>query len=357
MEHSQTPQKNKKSTKQQILSYIEKNRNASPKELTEYLGISSRAVFKHLKDLLETGELHKIGKPPIVFYQTAVSAPGGVVASPSMRKSSPEGAKLASLDTQVDTQTQKIIDENFMTITPLGEVLEGAKGFAHWCVQRSLNYKEMAQKYASLIKKYRKIKESGEFKGLIDSTAKLKSTFKQVNVDALYYIDFYSIEIFGKTKLGQKLLYAKQGQDKKLIRELAREINPHVNEIIREKQIDGVVFVPPTVKREVQLMDELEKELAPDVPRIPVFKLKTPIQIPQKTLSKLEDRIQNARSTFAVGEKARYKNVLIIDDAVGSGATINEIAGLLQAREMISGKVFGLAITGSLKGFDVISEV
>jgi len=48
---------------------------------------------------------------------------------------------------------------------------------------------------------------------------------------------------------------------------------------------------------------------------------------------------------------------LLIDDAIGSGATLNEIALQIKNRGIVNGKIIGLAITGSIKGFDVISEV
>jgi len=52
-----------------------------------------------------------------------------------------------------------------------------------------------------------------------------------------------------------------------------------------------------------------------------------------------------------------YKNILLIDDAVGSGSTLNETAGQIKRKGICKGQVIGLTITGSFKGFDVISEV
>ncbi|MCX6791373.1 MAG: hypothetical protein NTV62_04290, partial [Candidatus Gribaldobacteria bacterium] len=114
---------------------------------------------------------------------------------------------------------------------------------------------------------------------------------------------------------------------------------------------------PPTVKREVQFMKELEKNLALKNNKIEVTKIKTSVVVPQKTLNKLEDRVENAKKTFVVEGNEGYKNILLIDDAIGSGATLNEIALQIRERGIISGKIIGLAITGSIKGFDVISEV
>jgi predicted amidophosphoribosyltransferase len=50
------------------------------------------------------------------------------------------------------------------------------------------------------------------------------------------------------------------------------------------------------------------------------------------------------------------KRLLLIDDAVGSGATMNEIA-LKIKQKGLSDAVLGVAITGSYKGFEVISEL
>ncbi|MFA6622451.1 MAG: hypothetical protein WCV43_08870, partial [Candidatus Caldatribacteriota bacterium] len=76
----------------------------------------------------------------------------------------------------------------------------------------------------------------------------------------------------------------------------------------------------------------------------------------QKTLNKLDDRIDNAKKTIVVEDCFQYNNVLLIDDAVGSGATLNETAAQIKQNK-IAKNVIGLAITGSFKGFDVISEV
>ncbi len=45
-----------------------------------------------------------------------------------------------------------------------------------------------------------------------------------------------------------------------------------------------------------------------------------------------------------------------MDDAVGSGATLNETALKLK-RKGICDMVIGYAVTGSFKGFDVLQEV
>ena len=84
--------------------------------------------------------------------------------------------------------------------------------------------------------------------------------------------------------------------------------------------------------------------------------MKTPVIVPQKTLNKLEDRIENAKRTIMVDDTKKFKTVLLIDDALGSGATINETAKKIK-NQGLADTIIGLAITGSFSGFEVISEV
>jgi predicted amidophosphoribosyltransferase len=191
----------------------------------------------------------------------------------------------------------------------------------------------------------------------LNATSKIKKTFEGENcVDKLFYYDFYSIEIFGKTKIGQKLLYAKQSQDRKLILEISEEILSAINNLIKKEKIDSVVFVPPTVPRKIQFMTVLESNLKLKLPKIKVKKIIADIRVPQKTLKKLKDRVENAEETFFVNDDVSFKKTLIIDDAVGSGASINQIACKLKENKN-SKKVVGSSIVGSLNDFEVVSEV
>lgn len=322
-------------TKQKIIDYIKTNGQASGKELTDYIGeISSRAIRKQLKNLLEEETLRKIGKPPKVYYMLAEE-------------------KKTTSSIIIDEKIRHLIDEHYLYISPSGDPEYGWNGFISWCNKTKQDAIKTAQEYTTTLKKYDMLRKDD----LIDGLPKMKHTFDKVFLDHLYYLDFYSIERFGKTKLGQMLLYAKQSQNKKLIRQLANEISPKIQTIIFKHAVDGILFIPPTVKREIQFMKELEKQLSLPISTLSVTKVKTEIVVPQKTLSKLADRIENARKTIIVDETKRYTNILLIDDAVGSGATLNETACHIRQKNLCNGSIIGLAVTGSFKGFDVISEV
>jgi DNA-binding Lrp family transcriptional regulator len=320
-------------TSEKILKLVAEKMQITASALANELGISKQAIYKHLPELLSSGQLTKIGRPPKVFYM-----PGEKIAEKT-------GYVIASDD-------KKIIDKNYLFITPSGEKLEGFSGFTYWCEKQKLPVEKTVKEYTKTLKKYATFKKND----LIDGMPKMQGTFENVHLDAIYYLDFYSIERFGKTKLGQMLLYAKQSQNKKLMQELIAGIKPVIEKILKKLKIDGVGYIPPTVKREVQFMNELRKKLNLPVRELAITKIRTEIIVPQKTLNKLVDRIENARQTFVILESSHFGTVLLIDDAVGSGATLNEIARKIKDKK-IAKKVIGLAITGSFKGMDVISEV
>jgi DNA-binding transcriptional ArsR family regulator len=320
-------------TRVKILEYIKIHNHVRVPDLVRELQITRASVHRQLNKLRDEGKLEKIGKPPKVYYSLA--------------------SKKIDYLHLADKAILKTINARYLYISPTGEEKRGWDGFLAWCEKTKQDPIKTANEYISTIKKFDKYKEGN----LIDGMVKMKKTFKDVFLDKLYYLDFYSIERFGKTKLGQLLLYAKQSQSLVLMNQLNEQIRPEILRVIKEKRIDGILFIPPTVKREIQIMKELERQLALPMQTLSVTKIKTDIIVPQKTLSKLDDRVENAKKTIIVEDKKKYKNVLIIDDAVGSGATMNETARQIKDNSLVSGKIIGLAITGSFKGFDVISEV
>jgi len=321
-------------TGQKIIEYISKNSQASPKDLYNFLGISPRAVFKQLLVLSNKNLVQKVGHPPKVYYTLA--------SKEQLKK-----------PIDLTEQNKRIIDENFYYISPVGQEKIGLEGFEAWCHKQNLEPSKTALEYISTLEKYSQYKKND----LIDGMRKMSTTFEHVALDRLFYLDFYAIERFGKTKLGQLLLLAKSSQNKKQITTLIEMISPQVENIIKEFNIDAVGFIPPTVKRETQLMNELKKRLPIKQRLLSIIKAKTTVMVAQKTLNKLQDRVDNARQTIIVEDKTPFDNILLVDDAVGSGATLNETAAQIKRKKLCRGKIIGLAIVGSFKGFDVISEV
>jgi hypothetical protein len=240
-------------------------------------------------------------------------------------------------------------------ISEIGQILYGLEGFENWCYKRNLPIEKTIDEFMITKDKYNSYFDQN---GLISGLEKLQNTkgYDTIFMDEVLYLDFYAIERFGKTKLGTILHYAKQGQNKMLMQLLIEQIKQKIQIIIEKYSIDAIAYVPPTIKRETQLMKVLANGLKINLPFIQIIKISGLIPVPQKSLNKLEERINNAENTFVIKGNVSYNNLLLIDDAIGSGSTLNQIAGKIKKKQLAK-SIIGLAIVGSFKGFDVITDV
>ncbi len=326
-------------TKQQIYDFIKKNKQASPRQITDFLKISSQAVHRQLKKLIGDKQIVKMGTSPRVYYK--------IVESVKYK-----------INFEIDQKTQNFYTENYLYINPQGQIIHGDEGFKAWVEinkQTHLIHK-LSDEYIQTRQRYNQYFDS-KIK-MIEASEKFKITFADCQLDFIYYSDFYSLPKFGKTLLGNLVLYAKQAQNIKLIGEVAEHISQSLVKLIKFQKIDAIVWTPHSLPRKIPFLNQIKKNLNLELPEIVFLKAYSgEIPIPQKSLSKLEERIDNAENTIYPKENHfNYKRVLIFDDAVGSGATLQAIAGKLKK---INPKVVtvGYAIVGSLKGFEVIKEV
>lgn len=323
--------------KKDILNYLKLNLEATPKQISNNFGVSRQLVHRYLAQLLAEGKLSKIGKSPLVYYQY-------------IEKKTVKATSNAQVVEDVNHEYNEI---DFIEITVDGRYLKGIEAFEYWCAMRNQPVEKTLGEYKKTLLKYVQYKKNG----FIDGTQKLLNTkgFDKIGLDKLFYIDFYAIERFGKTKLGKLMHFGKQSQSIKLINEIIDISLPTVQKIIKHFKVDAVAYIPPTLPRSVQIMNEFEHKFSINLPHIKLIKVKGEIVVPQKALSKIQDRILNTQKSIVVGESKKYDTILIIDDAVGSGATLNETANKIKAKG-IAKTVYGLAITGSYKGFEVLSE-
>jgi hypothetical protein len=393
----------KTSTSADIIKYIENNQQSSVKELVNHFGLSPQAIQRQLKKLIESEELTKVGTPPRVYYilnrqynfheaiknkmfnhtSNGLAYNEFKIKNPNTKITKKEFDQnyTSTINDVVSDQVEKItfsdrfiletrnkninkaIDDNFINIINGNRIESGISALQKWCIDRNIEFYKTAEQYIETYKKYQLYKNKS---GLISATHKFTTTFHPSYLDKGYYIDFYSVERFGKTKLGTYILYAKQSQSIQLMKEVFKIVDEPIMKLIKSEKIDAVGFIPPTISRKIQFMTELKRMLAIELPEVKITKIKATITIAQKTLSKLSDREQNARNTIFIDEKRKFKNILLIDDAVGSGSTFNEVAKKIRERGIVTGNIIGIALTGSAngivdtntkKGFDVVNEV
>ncbi len=325
------------SIENQIIDYLKIHSEGSANDLQEYIGVSRQMIHRVLNRMLEQNYLQKLGRPPRVFYRLNLAGAG---KQPGISLSEEEII---------------FLNEHFLVITETGKRLEGPEAMQAWCERQNLPVEKTTKEFIVTKKKYLKYFLPT---GLINGTEKLQNTkgFDYIAIDKLFYCDFYAIERFGKTRLGTLLHFAKQGQNRPLMQEIIELTKSRVENLVKEVKAEAVGYIPPTIKRHLQIMKVLQQGYNLPLPHINLLKVTGAIPVPQKSLSKLEDRISNAKASIVVKDTRRFGNILLIDDAVGSGATINETAVKLKQKGLAK-KISGLAITGSFKGFDVIQEV
>lgn len=329
-------------TRDKIIEYINYHGQARVEDLKRALQISNVAIHKQVKKLLRDNVIVRVGKPPLVFYKF------------------PSEGRLENRQTrQLSEYTKRIIQENFLSITPGGKLFYGLEGFYYWAntYQRNKSSLMLAQEYVDTFQDQRRHFSK---EGWIDSTVKLKNTFKEAFVDNLLFQDMYSYRLFGRTKLARLVMYAKQIGSKNLIVTISTMVKPLIEKIIKGYKIDAIVYIPPTVPRPIQFMDELALQLNLPLPEIKLAKvIPGEIPIPQKTLASVEERIVNARDSIylKITKHPRYENILLIDDVVGSGASFNETAKKLKRAKVGYMKIVAFAIVGNIKGYDVIREI
>lgn len=344
-----------KSYKKQILELIEQSGGVSAKKIRTELDISEPTVFKHLGRLVESGQIIKLGRPPKVFYKINESLHLSNIPR-RLEQAPPSRGEFQGTPIADQTQGLKVerIRSEFLHITPDGRLLEGLVGFLFWCQKQDLDFQKTVVEYVETLQKYDRYKKNG----IIDASFKLQESFgDQSFLDKLFYLDFYAIERFGKTKLAQLSFQAKQSQDGRLMREVVELVKDQIAQVVQNLDVQAVGFIPPTVDRKVQFQTILREGLALPIPHLNLLKLTLDTPIQQKTLKSKSDRVLNASTTIFVDDDRVFENVLLIDDFVGSGSTLNETAKKIRQKSLVTGGLFGLALTGSFKGFEVVSQM
>ena len=95
-------------------------------------------------------------------------------------------------------------------------------------------------------------------------------------------------------------------------------------------------------------MTFLKKRLALNIPIINAQKNSSLLPIQQKNLKRLKDKIIHAKKSIEIEKTEAYKKVLIIDDVLDSGASINEVAKKL-IQQKLTTEVYAFTVVANVK--------
>jgi len=323
-------------TKWYILGYIRNHAPVTAKQIAEYFDIYSTITHRHLKDLIEQWHIEKRWTPPKVYY------------FPSTAKTWPTW-----------TDDDDFLDAHFLVYDKTGRELIGKDGFAQRCHDRWLNFYKTLASYKELI---HDIDNKRDDLWYIDATSRFRKQFDEIYIDGLRLLEVNQLKQFGKSKLGNLTYYAKQSQSLRLTKQVVELTKDKIHRFIKKHNIDGFCYAPPSLTRSPQLMDELEKgyNLASLwLKRIGLTKIfASDVKIPQKSIKGNKDRIANANNTiYLEPEQPKVKNLLLIDDFIASGATINISAKKIRDK-WLADKIYAIGLLWNIDfDYEVINEV
>jgi biotin operon repressor len=333
--------------------FITSDQQLSIAQMARTTGLSERIIHKYIKALVEKGILMKIGSAPRTSYQLSSQAAALLPIRDDKGVRDDNGIREETLNYTTIT----LLDQYFLKFDADGTELKGYQGFVTWCQQRKLNIQDKADSYIKIIKHIDQIRNDC---GLLDATQAFSKHVDHMNLDLVYYADQYKWMDFGRGKLAELTFYAKQSQNRKLITQSIELYKNKLEYLIRQENFDAIAFVPASITRQYQLLTMIDYALQDnDLPRIKIEKFyRSAVKIPQKSLKMREQRIKNAQQTIYVRDPQikNYHKVLLIDDFVGSGSTLNETACKLKAEGVT--EVIGFAIVGNMDlSYEVINEV
>jgi hypothetical protein len=334
-------------TREKIVQILGDKGELRPVDLLIELDVSKALLHRQLKRLLAEGKIVKKGMPPTVFYELA--------NQPDV------WTEIVTPRVEIAKPAHDFLESNYLYVTPDGRLIGGEEGFRVWA-GRSRQRQEFTNLVDDYIRERMKINELIGSDGYLDARQKLEKTFERVNVERVFFSDVYALVRFGKTRLGAMVYYGKLTENLRLIKEVAAEIRPTLERIVETWKIDAIGFIPHSLPRKIPFLPVLREELSLAMPEVKLVKVYAgEIREAQKTLKSLDDRTENARSTIAIKSlpwvnPEDERRILLIDDAVGSGATLNEVAGKLK-RAYGKVRVFGYSVVGSINGFEVIKGV
>lgn len=328
-------------TRENILAFVRLKGQARIHDLVRELKISKAAIHKQVKRLVADNLIEKRGSAPTVFY---------------VLKKVEDGVEETY---DIPDEERSYIENNFLSITPDGKVLQGMKGFSYWAsiYGKNKTIPDLSREYMKNMDD--RIKNETR-DGLVDATHKLTNTFPDSPIHHLFYADIYSIPVFGRTKLAKLVMHAKSAQDKRMIEEIAGAVQSKIQSLIKSYGVQAIAYIPPTVPRPMQFVWELADCLNIPLPIIEITKV-VPGNVPvaQKSLTTTAERVINARESMYPKNVVHlpYKSILLIDDVAGSGASFNEVARKIAPLCDKGTKIIAFAIVGSQKGYDVIRQI
>lgn len=209
--------------------------------------------------------------------------------------------------------------------------------------------------------------------GYINASSKLVSLeqeYKEKCGEEMYLnnLYFWDIDSIDQVQLAnyKTLKKAKSFQEKQVIYALCQKtIGRELSWLIDHKKIDTIIMTPNNAQRKTNVNEVILAYIREntDLSWMNVYPYESitvnnfPERQTQKSIRWVCARMTNAEKLFDCTSITTWNNILLIDDAFGSGATMNMISKKIK-KNLPHCTITGFALIGSMKQwFDVLSEV
>ena len=339
-----------------VIKYISDHGPSKPWNIASWLGIHRVVIQKLLKTWIVQWYISKSWNTPHVIYDITDNVRKHNLIQ---KNTSNNTLNWSNKILGIDFESIKILN-SFYKFESDGDLLTKKDWFVKWCQKRWLDIQASADKYICICQNISKMKDKC---GLIETTKKFaqwlykKYTYKMY-IDKMYYADRYTYDEFGRWPLAEMTFFAKQSQNLELISQTINNIYDQIECLIYHNKIDAIAIIPRSIDRKHQFLKLLKNKLEIfGLPFVDIYKYyPQKIAIAQKTL-KWEARFTNAMNTIQVSIDKQYDNILLIDDFVWSGATMN-ISAMKIKNIWVAKYIIWFAIVGNMDmSYDVINEI
>ncbi len=348
----------------------------SAPEIGSRLGVTRITSYKYLQSLIAQGLIIRQGQGRATRY--ALNTLGSTISMPNVGELSIKestAALLADLQQYMQdiydeivsiAEIESVFDQYAIYLDSQDQIYYGVVAFILWSRDPKHNN---GRSLSALAQEYHQIIASLEVRrrknGFFDATQTAHLTLSEDTefaIDTFLFRELSSIpDGFGRTRAALTLYYGKLNGNRSQIEQAAQSSIEPICDYIKTHSVDAVMYVPPTLGRNIQVRAVLRDMLKLDILEIQAHKITAPnkIQRPQKDIRDRQERIANAEKSMYIAAPAHLKSlqyILILDDSFTTGATPNALAQLLR-RDGFTGQITAITICGNLSYDLAVTEL
>ncbi len=298
----------------QILQLLSTHHTLRPAEIHRVTNFSRQHIHAILKSLLLSGQIIRRGTSPRTYYSLAKA-----------------GQQSSETILQLTDKQHDILQSDFLIIKKEGHQVSGVKAICDYAQELNQDPQQIAIQF--LEARDKQLSEIEIDEGEAHDQIKLletKEAVKQGTIQHFHFADYCEVGDYGDTALAKKLRTAKNSGNALLQLQLFRETERQLQEYIADYGVDAVAFIPGSTMQGKDLMKRWKETLDLPLPHVNLVRAIEENAVPQNIISLQTDREQAADGTLAVADHRRFRHVLLIDDELITGTTMQNAAQNIQ---------------------------